>query len=274
VVLGVPHIVSDLRYLVLRPGFHRRPAWRVAVGVPLVLVSVTANSTLGLFAVLGAALVARGTAVRKGLVTVAALAAIGVAARAGFWADLALAHLHNFLGVALWWSYRARVRRVHFVPLLAFALAYAALFAGAGPWVRGHAWFPAVGAPSDFLDFATGLSPVGGPWLARFVMSFAFAQSVHYSVWLRLVPEEGRDRPTPRSFLASYRALLADFGGPGLLAAVACAAAVMVWALLDLAAARDGYLRAALFHGHLELAVAALVIVEHRRLADYASPGE
>src|SRR5262249_35014608 len=84
--------------------------------------------------------------------------------------------------------------------------------------------------------------------------------------------EESRPRPTPRSFLATYRALRADFGSIGLAVATLASVGIVGWAIVDLMAAHTGYLRAALFHGHLELAVAALTLVEGRRLVDYDSP--
>lgn len=35
-VLEIPHLVADLRYLVVRPGLHRRPGFLLSVGAPLV----------------------------------------------------------------------------------------------------------------------------------------------------------------------------------------------------------------------------------------------
>src|SRR5580704_2483847 len=35
IVLGVPHVVADVRYLVARPGLHRRRALWVLAGAPL-----------------------------------------------------------------------------------------------------------------------------------------------------------------------------------------------------------------------------------------------
>src|SRR5207342_1597240 len=46
----------------------------------------------------------------------------------------------------------------------------------------------------------------------RFTGFFAFAQAVHYGVWLKLLPEEDRARRGVRSFRASYRALTRDLG--------------------------------------------------------------
>jgi hypothetical protein len=73
------------------------------------------------------------------------------------------------------------------------------------------------------------------------------------------VPEEARERPSPRPFASSYHALKRELGGWLLGGAALSALALALWALIDLWAARDGYLRAAIFHGHLEIAAAALL---------------
>ncbi|GAB4208768.1 MAG: hypothetical protein OHK0013_27530 [Sandaracinaceae bacterium] len=283
-VLGVPHLAADVRYLVVRPGLHRRPAFWLAVGVPLVALALTARSAYGFLAVLGAAvaLPARWTARRALVATVA-----GGLALASFHAPHALspvvAHVHNLVAVAFFvaWPHlvgRARSQRWHLLPLALFVVASFAIFAGAlDPIAR------TVGAieTSEGLGIPLGvhlatLSPAwldAGPTIAlRFVLFFAFAQSVHYGVWLRTVPEEDRARPTPRTFRASIEAMRED----GSLAPVALSGlltlALMAWAALDLYAARFGYLRGALFHGYLELAVAAaLVSAPRARLEALAS---
>ncbi len=115
------------------------------------------------------------------------------------------------------------------------------------------------------------LSPVADPTLGvRFVLAFAFAQSVHYAVWLRVLPEDDRPRPGMRSFASSWKALTADMGLAPLAIAGAVIMALLAWALRDPAAARDGYLRLAISHGHLELAVIALLLVEGVRPRDAA----
>ena len=39
-VWGVPHLVADLRYLVVRPGYHRRPLLALFAGAPLLWVGL------------------------------------------------------------------------------------------------------------------------------------------------------------------------------------------------------------------------------------------
>lgn len=105
---------------------------------------------------------------------------------------------------------------------------------------------------------------VAGPLGIRLVLAFAFAQSVHYAVWTRLLPEQDRERETPRTFAESYRALRADLGAPLCLICVAAVIVIAVWACADLAAARTNYLRLSTFHSHVELALAAFFLIEGR----------
>jgi hypothetical protein len=56
-----------------------------------------------------------------------------------------------------------------------------------------------------------------------------------------------------------------DFGVVPLVIFVALALGIAAWAVVDLTQARLGYLRLAVFHGYLELAVGALWLIEGRR---------
>jgi hypothetical protein len=87
---------------------------------------------------------------------------------------------------------------------------------------------------------------------------------MHYAVWLRLMPEDDRGRATPRTFRASWAALYRDLGPLLLGGAILTALVVGVWACVDLAEARIGYLRAAVFHGFLELLALTLILTEGR----------
>ena len=99
----------------------------------------------------------------------------------------------------------------------------------------------------------------------RLIVLFAFAQAVHYLVWLRLVPEEDRERETPRTWRATIQALRHDLGSFLFFVSIAAALSVAAWAFVDgVAKARDGYLRITLFHGNLELIALALLFAEGR----------
>ncbi|HTJ82283.1 MAG TPA: hypothetical protein VL400_11230, partial [Polyangiaceae bacterium] len=116
--------------------------------------------------------------------------------------------------------------------------------------------------------------PIPFPFDGRLVALFAFAQSVHYAVWLRVLPDEVRARKTPRSFVQSARALVSDVGGLMVVAAMLGAALFLFWGFVDVYQARVRYLSFALFHGYLELAALGLLLAERRSVADHASEPE
>lgn len=267
IVWGVPHVLSDVRYLWFRPRHHRRIALWLAVGVPLVVLAATLDTTLGLVGAAGALAVARGPIWRKlaGLAIVLPLAWLShlyprVAA-------LVFAHAHNFVAVALWWSWRPRAGRLHLVPLALFALGCALILAGAlDPIVLAMGSLGGAPGGMDVYYHLASVAPgIPGVFAVRLVLLFTFAQAAHYVVWVRLVPDEDRTRETPRTFGASLRALREDVGAPIVALAIAAALGVAVWAAFDLFAARAGYLRAVFFHGHLEIAAACLLFVEGKR---------
>jgi hypothetical protein len=255
IVLGVPHVLADVRYLVARPGLHRRWTLWIAVGAPLVWCACGGGVRAGLVATSGALLVARGRPLVRAAGIAIAAALFALASRAGPVADLVFAHLHNFVAVALYCVWRRRTGKLHWVPLAAFAALSIALVAGAAtPNVLS---FP--------YDVGMGLVPMDLAWMGgRLAALYAFAQAVHYAVWLRLVPEEDRARPTPRSFVATWRALVGDVGFVTLVACALAAIVFAAWAFVDVLDARAAYLRAAIFHGHLEIAAGALLLVEGR----------
>ncbi len=266
IVLGVPHIIGDIRYLWVRPGHHRRALCWLAAGVPVIIGGITVKVAWGLAGAAGALLIARGGGRRRaaGLAAVAALLALAL--RFPGWAEIAFAHLHNFVGVALWWAWRPRRTRLHWIPLAFFAAGAAALLAGAaGPLLRWAGGLEGPATADSIAQHVAALAPFAPRWLGvRLVLLYAFAQSFHYAIWLRLVPDDDRPRPAPRTFAGTWRALRADFGVLPLALAAAGAAALAAWAAFDLAAARNGYLRFATFHGQLELAAGALLWAEGR----------
>lgn len=264
IVWGVPHVLSDFRYLVLRPGYHRRIALAIGAGVPLAVAGTGWHSVeCGLVATAMAGLLARGVIWKKALVVIIAVLLVGVSVRVGDIAQLVFAHAHNFIALALWWSWGGVGKGLRFVVPLLFLLAGGLIWTGGlAPSEAAIRWAPpGMDARYHLGSLAPGLEE---PWALRLVLLFAFAQSVHYGVWLRLVPEEDRPQSTPRTYAASFRALERDFGPLLLWGSLILMTGLAVWAIGDLVAARTGYLRMALFHGYLELAAAALLFVEGR----------
>lgn len=264
ILLGVPHLLADLRYCLVRPGWHRERALWITAGLPLLAVAFGAGFEIGLLGIAASVLVIAGDLRRRAAVAAAALTLAVIGWRLDSLADLVLAHAHNFIAVALWATWRPRASKLHWIPIAAFILLAAALLLGLGDaiWSRGDA---GLGSGLDRSTHLATLAPsVPGVWANRLVMLYCFAQAVHYGVWLRMVPEDDRERPTPRSFRASYRALRDDFH-PWVLVGFALAAlALAIWACVDLAEARTGYFRFARFHGTLELFAAGLLLAHGR----------
>lgn len=284
-LLGVPHLLADVRYLVAQPGHHRRLQLAIPIGVALLLAAAGLGMQAGLSAVLLTVLLADGgraprrlTWLKRGL----GLTLLGGLFYFGFsvgwyWLELGLAHLHNFLAVLLFYlwqpSGQKRQGRLYVIPVALFAICSAVLMFGvvsAGPQALG-AFSGYDGLDVDGQrELLAPLLPLS--WATRLLMLFAFAQAVHYTIWLRLIPEEARLRPAPRTFRHSLQALHKDLGSTLLGLALLVGIALALWATVDLAAARTGYFRLALFHGYLEICVLALWWIEgQRRAAPQAS---
>lgn len=266
IVWGVPHLVADLRYLVVGPGYHRRPLLALLCAPPIVAVGLGADLSVGLLAAAFAAIVARASELRR----LVALAAIGALALAVLWAgrtaDLVFAHLHNFIAVALWWAWRPR-GRLHWIPLALFAAASLFLVSSAGlALIHASA---GLGRELGLLGVDYQLRRLAGDvpldWGLRLVVLFAFTQAIHYVVWLHLIPDDDRPRTTPPTFARSFRELCRDLGAPLVLGAAALCLVFAIWSVVDLLDAGHGYFRLARFHGHLEITAAVLLLVEGRR---------
>lgn len=263
-VWGVPHLVADLRYMLVRPGYHRRLGLALLAGPPLLWTALGGHLQWGFVAAALAVLAARATLGRRalGLVMVAALAAAFAAL--GRTGDVVFAHLHNAVAVGIWWAWRPRRSRLHWLPLALMAAATVFLLSDAALRLAaasgGLDWF---GGEMDVNYQVWRLSPGIGPeWALRLVLLFCFAQTIHYGVWLGLLPDEDRVRAAPPTFRTRWAGLVADMGRPLLLAAGALALALALWATRDLMDACHSYFRLARFHGHLELVAIALLLVE------------
>ncbi len=255
ILLGVPHLFADVRYGVVRPGWHRRPEIWLAVFAPLAWASAGGGLPAGMAAVAGAFLVLDGPR-WKAAVGVAAAGLLGwLAWSSPRTATLLAMHGHNLIAIGLWLAWRGRQERHHYWVLLTIVAMAAAIAVAPLPS------FFSVGPDARYLTLeghlarmAPGFSPAAG---VRIVLLFCFLQAVHYTVWLRLVREEDRPRPTPRTFAASYRALEAEFGLAPLVVTALMVVGLGVWACVDLSRAHFGYLRFAQFHFSLELCMGA-----------------
>lgn len=261
VVWGTPHLVADLRYLVIRTGFAERTGLWLAGGIPLAILALGGNLLVGFVGGCAVALLARAP-LRRRLVAAGALALLGGAfAAMGSAAEVVFGHAHNFFAIVLWWFWRPRRGRAHWVPLVLFLLVTAFLLS---PLALAIAQFgdgpDRIGSSFQLWRLAGG-SELG----LRLVLLFCFSQSVHYMIWVHSIPDEDRTRATPVTFRASLQGLRRDFGDVGLTIATLLAVGIAGWALVDLAEANHGYFRMARFHGHLELIAAVLLLLERRK---------
>ncbi|MEC9466127.1 MAG: hypothetical protein VX834_10100 [Myxococcota bacterium] len=271
IVWGVPHVMADIRYMVIQPGLHRGRwlAAGAAVGV------IWAGAGGGLWAtgwtimVLATCL---GTDLWRSLVMgMAGLALAGLGHFYPWVSVVVFLHLHNFVAFGIWWHWRRRMTRWHWMTgglvLTAMTLIVGGAWDGWSAMEIGVALWPQGFSPEACRQMlAPGLSPL---WGDRVVMLFAFAQSLHYLVWLRLVPEDARRQPTPPSFVSSYRRLVRDFSGLILAGFALAVVGLILWASLDLSAARSQYLHLAAFHGYMELVALTWLFLERRPLCQH-----
>jgi hypothetical protein len=266
ILFGTAHIMADVRYCIVRPGFHRRWPLVLCCGLPLLAMVFGEGLDIGLMAIAFAFALARGPTWKRMLGLGAVALAASAIAEYGVYADIVFAHLHNIIAVLLWWAWRKRGGRLHWVVLALYFGAWTLLLGGALDSIylstQLSVWGPenmGIFYHAHFLGFGLGEMES-----VRWVLAFAMAQSVHYWMWLRMLPEDDRKQYTPRSFRATWKALRVDMGSVFLWLVLLGSLGTAVWAVMDLLQARIGYLRFVRFHGVMELAAAALLWVEGR----------
>ena len=118
------------------------------------------------------------------------------------------------------------------------------------------------------LDYFTRTLTKGLPVDSQpqWVMLYAFLQSFHYIVWVRLIPEDHRERQTPPSFRQSAHTLIQDFGPWCTLSIFLAMIGLAGWACIDLRWARFSYLKWISFHASLELAIISFIYVSEAQL--------
>jgi hypothetical protein len=294
VLLGVPHVASDLRYLVVRRGIPAPVAVATAiacaafVGVRVVAETGVAGPLLRLELALAsawilAAMLAGAFAGRSPSRLAVALPLLGVATvaalRAPVLARYVFLHAHNLVAIGVWIAlFRRAARRrgpldlATIVAVVAVAAATALLVSGVTlRWTYFHGAWRSFGLDLGDLPrwLAPGLSPRLGLGVAA---SYIFLQSIHYEAWLGWIPQDDVRAEGTLTFRMTARALAKDFGALGLAAIALAMIAVLGGALVDARRARDLYVSLAMFHTYLELAMIGFFLVRGRGLSTAGAP--
>jgi hypothetical protein len=262
-LFGVPHVFADLRYLVFaRP--ESSVAFRLALSLPLAVLTLVrlvvvlggarhpvAEGLLGVAAVAGALLSTKGFDTRR---VVALLLTAVLALAIGIWPGviaIVLGHLHNLVAIGLWLAWRrtpaAGVAGVTSVFGLCAAILALGVLDPVSVWAGA---FRPRETGLDLGSLASTLAPGCDATVAfRLVLLFAFAQAIHYAVWLVLLPSAAQ------SALGSRRSWNDDLGRPLTLVAVGLTLAVVAAGTVSPVQTRAVYLSLVLFHGWLEIAV-------------------
>lgn len=292
VLLGVLHVAADVRYLVLRralPAWWKHVVWIACAsliafrifqetGARGIVLARAEHAFVCVWILLGliAGAVKRHSERRAARATgtnpwdelvpsggraFLALPVLGALAWFSWvepgWTRLVFVHLHNLIAVGLWlWLFRSS-RRAALIPLAVIFGAAAVLFF-AHPWQLTES----VGGLSAMgLHFAVAAEWVapGFRWEHSYglLYSYVFLQSVHYSAWLLLIPQDDVAREAPTPFRTSVRSAFADFGPLGIALVSMAALAVVAAAFFGATRARNVYLSLSMFHSYLELTIAA-----------------
>ena len=264
-LFGVPHVIAGARAVAIKRRCSRVTLVCTALGLLLGLAQIFGagdRAMRGLVVLMAIAIASEIVAARaRPWVAIGALAAVAVGAATAVVfpapAVVVLAHVHG-LGALAFFTICARGRRLPTWPLLlgAGALTAAALF-GLLDGAMASALYAPRGAARSIVAEAIGsaFAGTGGAGFRRALFLYAFGQSLHFGVWLRLMPEVDRPWSTPKTFRRALHDFEGDFGRwaqPLLLVAVIGIALLLVGG----GPAREAYF--ALTYCHVGLEAAAL----------------
>jgi len=280
-LLGVPHLASDIRYLVIRQNL---PRWwlRAALGGCLALFALRLVDELALgggatgriemilagtwiagAGVAGAAVSGAWRRLRVALPIVGALAVLGAVFPDT--SRLVFAHLHNVVALVLWaFLFRKRLW-VAVAPFALIAIAIPLFLSGATTPLTAQ-----LGGDAAFglslAQVSSWLAPGCGPDLAiGIALSYIFLQGIHYAVWLGWIPQEELPGQSTMSFKSSLRSVVRDLGTVGFWIVLGLMVVVLGASFVNLHGTRNLYLSLAVFHGYLELAMLCFLVMARRR---------
>jgi hypothetical protein len=276
-IFGVPHVVAGVRHVAIKRSVTRTTRALVviagAVGIAQLAAPVgTIDWAPRAFVVLfGAAvtveiLAARAVTLRAALMLTSTVLAVVVGLRQPVLALLVLAHVHA-LSSLVYAAIVARRRGVSLTPVIFVA----SLVTIAGAVGVLDALMPAAlvaprSAAMSIAAEATGasLDGLGAIGFRRALFLYAFGQSLHFAMWLRVMPEVDRPSPTPWSWRRALVALRADFGRLTMPLIGLCVLSVPV-ILIGGGVARESYFALTYFHFGLEAAALARLALRPAR---------
>jgi len=133
-----------------------------------------------------------------------------------------------------------------------------AVLAGALDGAMAATFLAPRGAAGSIVREAVGVAGQSASWAVfhRGLFLYAFGQSLHFAVWLRLMPEVDRPTRVPKPLRRALADFRADFGGWALpLLALAGLSVVLLFA--GGGPAREAYFALTYFHVGLEAAALA-----------------
>lgn len=259
-LLGVPHVVSGLRQVGMRRQLHPITKLIVAATVGLGIVSLidTRSWTFSSFGLLFSAaaatelVAARARGWRTFLVGALVISAGVVPILVPNLFVIMMTHLHA-VGSIIFFLICARRRGIN-SPIIAVGLliVVGACLCGILDPLLSTISLNGTG-PDSVVEILGTSYFTSASALKRSLFLYAFGQSFHYSIWLRLMPEVDRQTPIPQGFVKAWRLLHRDLGVGAHLAVVVSllASAAM---LLGGNLARQIYFTLVYFHVGLEAA--------------------
>jgi hypothetical protein len=272
-LLGVPHVASDIRYLVLRQDLPR--AWIAVIvassgflialralealaphALPFAHAELATGWAWALGGVLFGAWNTRSTAslrrasqIAPVILLLAVLALSHPAAARGLFA-----YVHNLVAPVIWLLLFRRRKMGALVPLAVIAFGLAAITAGLTlPLLHAdNPWTSRLLAESE--NATRGAAPATSMIVG---LSYTFLQAVHYSIWLTWIPAEEIRGDRTLTFRMSARSARRDFGPLGMALIAVMALLVVGASFVAIHRTRALYLSLATFHGYLELACLA-----------------
>ena len=278
VIWGIPHILGDLRYLVIKQKLAHKISFWLLIVLPLAHFTYRPRVTTTMIALGGAALLglihhrravtqrnsSRSAFSRFILVTIFAVIGYITSRAWPYHAHFILLHAHNLITLGMWWFWRPRKSLWELAPIVVLLGCSALILCAwdAQAWRIAHAstdWAPAQLTLSYFERTLAWILPEH--WRPQWVVLYGFLQSAHYLVWIRLIPEDDRVAETPITFRRSALKLGDDFGSWVMLTVFMGMVGLAAWAIIDISSARLTYLRWISAHASLEVAVIGYLIV-------------